>query len=101
EGQGIVLVDAPRDLAGVERGGDLVLNLLEEGLRQRVVLAALRVEGAEEPELVLDDRAADVGAGVQLREAVRRRARERDGRGLDLADEALRGEVAEHVAADV
>src|SRR5207302_6442690 len=90
----------PRDLARVEGGRDLVVDAVVERLRQEEVLALLRVKRAEEPELVLLDRAADVEAGVHLGEAVRGRAGERDGRGLHGADEARRREIDEGVAAD-
>ena len=60
EGERVVLIDGPGHLARVERRRDLVLNLVQEGLGQEEVLAPLRIERAEEPELVFDDRTADV-----------------------------------------
>ena len=64
-------------------------------LRQEVVLALLRVERSEEPEFVFRDRAADVEAGVNFREAIRRRADER--KLLGLTDETLGAEVSEGI----
>ena len=70
----MIRVNRPGQLAGIERRGDLVVNLLQECLTQEEVLALLRVESAEEPKLVLDNRTADVNAGVDFREAIVRRS---------------------------
>src|SRR5262249_44677230 len=66
EGQDVFLVDAVSDLAGVERRGDLVGDVLTEGLCQEMIFAPLGVESAEEPELVLFDRPAQVEASVEF-----------------------------------
>src|ERR1044071_2677038 len=99
EGERVVRIDGPRQLARIERRRDLVFGFLTEGLGQEEVLATLRIERAEEPELVFLDRAADVESGVNLGEAVRSRAEEREV--LRLAHQALGREKAEGIAAKV
>ena len=56
---------------------------VRERLGQEVVLALLRVERAEEPEFVFGDWTANVDAGVDFREAIRRSAGERKLLGLN------------------
>ena len=61
-GDGISIVDGPRDLSGVEGDCHFVFHGQMEDLRQVKVFAVLRIDGAEEPELVLHDRTANVPA---------------------------------------
>src|SRR5256886_11082176 len=48
---------------------------------------ALRIKGAKEPKLVLDDRTTDIAAEIHFREAIGSRTREREI--LHVADQAL------------
>src|SRR5687767_11359769 len=70
-----------------------------ECLRQEEVLALLRVESTEKPKLVPLDWAADVKTGVNLGEAVRSRAGEREV--LGLAHQALGSDIPERIAAEL
>ncbi len=90
EGELVVLVGSPRDLARIERSRDLVLDLLKERLSQEEVLATLRVERAKEPELVFDDWTTDVKSGVDFGVTIRSSARERNSRVLTVANQSLR-----------
>src|SRR5438876_7682744 len=97
QGQRVIGVKSPRNFAGVERRGDLVVHWCMERLRQEIVLALLRIESAEEPQFVLLDWTTYVESGVNFGEAVRGRTRER--KLLGGAHEALRSEVTKRVAA--
>src|SRR6185369_13701175 len=66
EGEEIIFSDPPRELASVKRCGDFVVRLLTKGLRQRGIFTPLRIDRAEEPELVAFDRAAQVKPGVNF-----------------------------------
>ncbi|MCA1635561.1 MAG: hypothetical protein LC802_18185 [Acidobacteria bacterium] len=55
EGKEVALVDVPGNLARVEGGRDLVLDLVEECLGQEEVLAALWIERGEEGQLLAPD----------------------------------------------
>src|SRR5512140_1438213 len=68
-GQSVLAVKCPGDLARIERDGHFVLHGPEEGLGQVEVRAALGIEGAKEPNLVLNDRTADVATDVRFRES--------------------------------
>ena len=71
----MVLVKGPRDLARIERGSDLVLNLATEGLSKEVVLASLRIECTKEPKFVFGNRTTNVKTGVNFGKTVGRRTR--------------------------
>src|SRR6185503_19584127 len=77
EGEHVILVKCRGELARVERRRHFALDALAEGLRQEEVIAPLRVERNEEPQLIFPDGAADITADVYLREAVRGGSRER------------------------
>ncbi len=44
----VVIINVPRQLARIERSGDLILNWHKKGLREREILAALRVKSRKE-----------------------------------------------------
>src|SRR6185503_15391761 len=77
-GNGVLAVQCPRDLSGIERNSHLVLYRRTESLGQIEVIPALRVERTKEPKLVFDDWAANVAANVHFRETGERRSRERE-----------------------
>src|SRR5262245_56171553 len=96
EGQDMFIGETISDLAGVIRRGDLVAHILAECLSQEVILASLRVESAEEPELIFLDRPAQIEAAVEFRKPVRRGAGFREE--LGLSRELLWVAVEEGVA---
>ena len=59
-------IDCPRELAGVERNSNVVLDWLMERLGRVKVFTFLWVESSEEPELVFHNRATDVTTDVSF-----------------------------------
>ena len=68
----VILTQRPGDLTCVEGRSELVLDLITECLGKEEVLAPLRIECAKEPELVFNDRTANVKAGINFRKTIRR-----------------------------
>src|SRR5438132_7018041 len=67
-----------------------------ESLRQVEVFPSLRIKGAKEPKLVLDDGAADVAADIRFRESIAGRSCKREV--LHVTDQAFGCSIAKNVA---
>src|SRR5262249_47619014 len=97
--QSILTVNRPGNLAGVERNRHLVRHWQVERLSQIVVVAFLRIERSKEPQLVMDDRTANVAADVYFRKTIGRRSREREV--VDSTNQTFGGAISKYITVEL
>src|SRR2546430_1035983 len=96
--QSVLAVECVRELTGIKRNRHFVLCWIVKRLSQVEIGAALRIEGAKEPKLVLLDWSTDIAAEVSFRKAICGRAGER--KVLYAAHQAFGSSIAKHVAVE-
>ena len=98
EREAVIIVHCPCQLAGIERSGDLVVDVLSERLSLKEVLTTLWIECTEKPKFIFDNRTTDVEPGVDFREGLGRGTDLRNRARLNLTYHTLCRKVAKHIA---